>query len=125
MLTHIDGAPALMNSEKSSLGVLGGDGLSLSPNAAFSTFSAVATTPGSFITALAPSVILISGAGASDMAAAAFAVRPIPASSWARTPGLQGRGGPHRRPARGIEFCAVPPWLAPLDTTPNVAELLS
>jgi hypothetical protein len=36
------------------LGVTGGDGLNLSPNAAFSTFSAVATTPGSLITALAP-----------------------------------------------------------------------
>src|SRR5258708_21139078 len=80
MLKNIGGSPALMNSEKASLGVLGGDGLSLSPNAAFSTFSAVATTPGSVITALAPSAILISGAGASDIAATAFADPSVPLS---------------------------------------------
>src|SRR3979409_1809722 len=94
MLKNIDGTPALTNSEKSSLGVPGGDVLNLSPNAAFSTFSAVATSSGSFITALAPSVILISGTGASDIAAAAFAVRSIPASILARTSGFKGRRGP-------------------------------
>src|SRR4030088_3782546 len=93
MLKNIDGTPALMNSEKSSLGVPGGDGLSLSPNAAFSTFSAVATTPGSLIQALAPSVILMSGAGASDIAATALAVRSIPVSILARTSGLHVRVG--------------------------------
>src|SRR5215470_13559541 len=59
----IDGTPALMYSEKSSLGVSGGVTLNLSPKAAFSTFSAVATTAASLTTDLVPSVILISGAG--------------------------------------------------------------
>ena len=40
------------------------------------------------MTALVPSGILISGAGASDIAAAAFAVRSIPACILARTSGL-------------------------------------
>ena len=88
MLKNIEGTPALMNSEKSSLAVPGGEALNLSPNAAFSTSSAAATTSGSLITALMPSVILTSGAGASDIAATAFAVRSIPASILARTSGL-------------------------------------
>src|SRR5215471_12648763 len=63
ILNIIDGTPALMYSEKSSLGVSGGVTLNLSPKVAFSTFSAVATTAASLTTALVPSVILISGAG--------------------------------------------------------------
>src|SRR5262245_53868622 len=62
-----------MYSEKSSLGVTGGVALNLSPKAAFSTLSAVATTAASLTTALVPSVILISGAGAFAMAAVAAA----------------------------------------------------
>src|SRR3954453_18719294 len=71
ILKNIDGTPALANSEKSSLAVAGGEVMNLSPNAAFSIFSAVATTAGSFMTALAHSVIMMSGAGASDIAATA------------------------------------------------------
>src|SRR5579871_3865513 len=77
-----------MNSEKSSLAVTGGDVPSLSPKAACNTFAAVSTTPASFITALPPSVKVMSGAGASDIAAAAFAVRSIPASILARRSGM-------------------------------------
>src|ERR1700733_2114073 len=89
MLKNIDGTPALMNSEKSSLGVPGGEGLNLSPNATFITLAAVSTTAASFMTALAPSSILMSGAGASAIAATDFAVRSIPASILARTAGLK------------------------------------
>src|SRR6266566_8357980 len=89
MWKNIDGTPESANSEKSSLAVTGGEVLNLSPNAAFSAFSAIATTAGSFITALAPSVMEISGGGASDMAATAFAVRSIPAAILVRTSGLK------------------------------------
>src|ERR1700739_5122990 len=102
MLKNIEGTPALTNSEKSSLGVSGGDGLKLSPNAAFNAVAAVATTSGSLITALAPSVILISGAGASDITATALAVRSIPASILARTSGLKLRMVPGSRTASGM-----------------------
>ena len=88
MLNIIDGTPAAAYSEKSSLALTGGVALNLSPNAACSTFAAAATTPGSFITGLVPAVILNSGGGASAIAAAAFAVRSIPACSLARTSGL-------------------------------------
>ena len=88
MLNIIDGTPAPANSEKSSLAVPGGEVLNLSPNAAFNTSATAATTSGSFITGLVPSMILMSGAGAPDIAAAAFAVRSIPACNLARTSGL-------------------------------------
>jgi hypothetical protein len=97
--------------------VTGSDGLNLSPNAAFSTFSAVATTPASLITALVPSVILISGSGAFDMAATAFAVRSTPASILARTSGLKLRMVPTSATSSGMMFAVVPPWIAPMLTT--------
>src|SRR5215472_3198516 len=78
-----------MYSEKSSLAVRGGVALNLSPKAAFSTFSAAATTAGSLMTALIPSLMLISGAGAFAMAATALAVRSIPTCILARTSGLK------------------------------------
>src|ERR1700733_11956194 len=102
MLKNIEGTPALMNSEKSSLGGSGGDDLNLSPNAAFNAVAAVSTTPGSLITALAPSVNLISGAGASDIAATALAVRSIPASILARTSGLKVRMVPRSSTSSGM-----------------------
>ena len=49
------------------------------------------------MTALVPSMILISGAGASDIAAAAFAVRSMPACNLARTSGLKERMVPKSR----------------------------
>src|SRR2546421_13096230 len=110
MLTIIDGTPAWANSEKSSLVVFGGDVLILSPNTAFKTFSAVATTAGAFMTPLLPSVILISGAGASDIAAAAFAVRSMPANIFARTWGLNERMGPRTMASSGVIFPAVAEW---------------
>ena len=91
-----------------------GVSLSLSPNAAFSTFSAVATTAGSLMTALVPSPMLISGGGASDIAATAFAVRSIPASILARTSGLKLRMVPSTTASSGMMFPAVPEWIEPM-----------
>src|SRR4051794_24494861 len=78
-----------MYSEKSSLAVRGGVAVNLSPNAAFRTFSAVAIIAASLTTALGPSAILMSGAGAFAMAATALAVRSIPLCILARTSGLK------------------------------------
>ena len=104
----------------------GRDGrLSLSPNAAFSTFSAVATRPGSLITALMPSVIVTNGSGAFDMAATAFAVRSTPASILARTSGLKLRMVPVSVTSSGMMFAPVPPWIEPMLTTPNSAGSFS
>src|ERR1700694_3089326 len=107
MLKNIDGTPALTNSEESSLGGAGGEGSNLSPEGALIAFAAVSTTAGSLITALAPSVILMSGAGASDIAAAALAVRSIPASILARTSGLKVRMVPRSSTSSGMMFSAV------------------
>src|SRR6266446_3620414 len=119
ILNIIDGTPALMYSEKSSLAVPGGVTLNLSPKAAFSTFSAVATTAASLTTALVPSVILISGAGAFAMAATALAVRSIPSCILARTSGLKVLMVPSRTASSGMMLSAVPAWSEPMETTPN------
>ena len=66
-----------------------------------------------------PSVIMISGSGAFDMAATAFAVRSIPASILARTSGLKLRMVPVSTTSSGMMFAAVPPWIVPMLTTPN------
>src|SRR6516164_6827708 len=108
-----------MYSEKSSLGVTGGVALNLSPKAAFSTFSAVATTAASLTTALIPSAILISGAGAFAMAATALAVRSIPSCILVRTSGLKVLMVPSRTASSGMMLAAVPAWSEPMETTPN------
>ncbi len=104
MLKNIEGTPALAIFGKVLAGGAGGEVMNLLPNAAFSIVSAVATTAGSFMTALAPSVIMMSGAGAPDIAAAAFAVRSMPARILARTSGLKLRMVPNTRTSSGMMF---------------------
>jgi hypothetical protein len=53
------------------------------------------------------------------IAAEAFATRRTPSSSFARTSGLYERMVPRTCTVSGMMFPTVPPWIAPIVTTPN------
>ena len=120
MKKNIDGMPASTNAEKSSLAVIGGTRSTRSlPKAVLNIASVRATTVGSLLTALPPSVILISASGAPDISVTALAVRRMPSSIFWRTAGLYERIVPRSSTLSGMMFSALPPWIAPMLTTPN------